>query len=101
MRSSNAGAAACRAQALAALQDRCKATLAFEEVTATPAGRAADASAEPVTAAIVHGLLGQGRNWRSWARKLAATAAEMTQRCCISELSSRTSPRVSGKALLT
>lgn len=69
-----------RVQAQAAVQDRCKATLAFEEITAAPASGATGASVEPVTAAIVHGLLGRGRNWRSWARQLAATAADMTHR---------------------
>ena len=60
---------------------RAASSLAFEDITAAPSGGAADASAEPVTVAIVHGLLGQGRNWRTWGRRLATAAADLTQRC--------------------
>jgi hypothetical protein len=60
---------------------RAASSLAFEDITATPSGGTADASSEPVTVAIVHGLLGQGRNWRTWGRRLATTAADLTQRC--------------------
>jgi hypothetical protein len=62
---------------------RAASSLAFESITATPSGGAANASAEPVTVAILHGLLGQGRNWRTWGRRLATTAADLTQRCSV------------------
>ncbi|KAK3405772.1 hypothetical protein EUGRSUZ_K02563 [Eucalyptus grandis] len=44
-------------------------TLAYEEVPPPPSG---DGPAAP-TAFVLHGLLGSGRNWRSFSRSLAST----------------------------
>ena len=30
---------------------------------------------------LIHGLLGSGRNWRTWSRKTSAAAAQDTGRC--------------------
>lgn len=60
------------------LASRAQSSLAFEEVTASPKDGSTDG--EPMQAAIVHGLLGQGRNWRTWGRRLAKEAAEATHR---------------------
>lgn len=68
--------------------------LAFEEtyidhrtlqaVDPPPPRDAADARAGhgrgPLTAAFLHGLLGSGRNWRSFSKGLAVQAARASQR---------------------
>jgi pimeloyl-ACP methyl ester carboxylesterase len=52
--------------------------LAFETVAAgaPPAG----AASPPLVGILLHGLLGSGRNWRSFARRLAASVAESSRR---------------------
>jgi hypothetical protein len=36
---------------------------------------------DPAHVVLIHGLLGSGRNWRTWSRKTSAAAAQDTRRC--------------------
>lgn len=60
---------------------RCQATLAYEEIKAVPPLHSVESvSSDPVTAVVIHGLLGMGKNWRTWSRRFASAAAELTNR---------------------
>ncbi|KAF8041881.1 hypothetical protein BT93_A0471 [Corymbia citriodora subsp. variegata] len=51
-------------------------TLAYEEVPPPSSDDNAAAAADAPTAFVLHGLLGSGRNWRSFSRSLASTLSE-------------------------
>ncbi len=59
-------------------------TLAYEEIYADPAGHMRDRTSEassssrdgPLTAILLHGLLGSSRNWRTYTKNLVAAAAK-------------------------
>mmetsp|Transcript_1895 Transcript_1895/g.5548 ORF Transcript_1895/g.5548 Transcript_1895/m.5548 type:complete len:333 (-) Transcript_1895:642-1640(-) len=58
---------------------RSQATLAYEEFAAAPAGATGtEVLDNPTTAVVIHGLLGQGRNWRTWSRRFVSAAATKT-----------------------
>lgn len=63
---------------------RCQSTIAYEMIKASPpaaSNRHNDLiNPEPVTAVVIHGLLGMGKNWRTWSRNFATAAAELTNR---------------------
>lgn len=61
------------------LQLRGAADLAFEELSSATGG-AAPPESEPATALLIHGLLGQGRNWRTWGRAATKDASAQTGR---------------------
>ena len=55
--------------------------LAYEEVASAASSGKLDPSApEPATALLIHGLLGQGRNWRTWGRSATKEANALTGR---------------------
>lgn len=58
---------------LHSLHSRCKTTLAYDEVVAHPPDKGNTGQLR--LGLIVHGLLGTGRNWRTFARSIAKQAA--------------------------
>lgn len=69
--SGNSGVRAC--SAFDTVHARAEATLAYEEVVARSPSQGQDDQMN--YGVIVHGLLGTGRNWRTFARLLAKQAA--------------------------
>lgn len=59
--------------AVTSWSDRSATTLAYDEVVANPPDQSKPG--QPNLGIIVHGLLGTGRNWRTFARSLAKQAA--------------------------
>lgn len=66
-------AACCNGSASAVSSTRAKTTLACEEIVIPAPGQAKDDQLS--LGVVVHGLLGTGRNWRTFVRSLAKQAA--------------------------